>query len=652
MSSTSSRRPSGSRRLVGAVAVGACALAGVTATGGTSEAHGRGSTTDIQILSFNDFHGNLEPPVGSSARVVIDHRLDASTPPKAVDVTQDAGGVEYLATHLAQARQGHRNSLTVAAGDLIGASPLLSAAFHDEPTIESLNALGLDVSAVGNHEFDEGYKELQRMQFGGCIDDGAGANNQNSCADHTFTGARFDYLAANVKYATTPTAPAGPAGKKGGDDRHGDDHRGDDHRKAPRKGDTILPAYSIKEVGGARIGFIGMTLKDTPSIVTAAGVAGLQFTDEVQTANALVPVLRKKGVNAIVVLIHQGGSPNQQVWFDANNRPYTVNPTYDYTCAKGGSLDPTSPIIPIAKGLDPAIDMVVSGHTHQPYVCDIPDPAGQPRLVTSASSFGRLFTETNLTYDRRTKDIVRASVAGSNMVVSRDVAKDPVQTTLIARYKTLVTPIASKVLGHITADVGRTGAALNSAGESSLGDLIADAQLADPSTVTGGQTPVIAFMNPGGIRADLTFSSSTFGEAPGDVTFDEAFTVQPFNNYLVSMTLTGADIYALLTQQVTGANSGTGQRTLQVSKGFAYTMTPTGPVDGSVTMGGVPVVKTASYRVVTNNFLADGGDNFKAFTNGTGRFFGGLDIDAFARYLSTVSPYTPAAPTRIGGTVR
>ncbi len=602
------------RRLIGVIAVGACALAGVAATSGTAEAFNP-LVMDIQILSFNDFHGNLEPPSGSSGRVVVDHALNA-TKTAAVDVNRDAGGVEYLATHLKEAREGHKNTLTVAAGDIIGASPLLSAAFHDEPTIESMNLLGLDASAVGNHEFDEGYKELQRMQNGGCINDGAGANNQNSCADHYFKGANFDYLAANVKYAGTDK--------------------------------TILPPYTIKYVNGARIGFIGMTLKDTPSIVTASGVAGLQFTDEVATANALVPELRRKGVNAIIVLIHQGGTPDQQTWVGPDGKPYKVNPTYDYTCAEGGSLKPDSPIIPIAKGLDPAIDMVISGHTHQPYVCDIKDPAGQSRLVTSASSFGRLFTETDLKYDRITRDIVRASVSGSNMVVTRDVPKDAAQTTLIGQYKTLVKPIASKVLGKITTDVDRKA---NPAGETPLGDLIADAQLKDPSVVTGGQTPVIAFMNPGGIRADLVYNASSQGEAPGDVTFEEAFTVQPFNNYLVSMTLTGQNIYDLLTQQVTGANSGSGSKTLQVSQGFTYTMTPTGPVDGSVALNGTPISKTATYRVVTNNFLSDGGDNFKAFTAGTGKYFGGLDIDGFASYLPGVSPYTPGPLVRIAGTV-
>ena len=575
--------------------------------------HGRGPLMPVQLLSFNDFHGNLEPPTGSSGRNVTGHAVDPVTG-KAVDTTTDAGGVAYLATHLAQARRGHRDTLTVGAGDMIGASPLLSAAFHDEPSIEALNTLGLDVTAVGNHEFDEGYRELQRMAGGGCLPDGAGADNQNSCADHTFAGATFDYLAANVRYAGT--------------DR------------------TILPAYTVKELHGARIGFIGMTLKDTPGIVTASGVAGLEFADEVATANALVPVLKRQGVNAIVVLIHQGGTPSKQKWTDpATGRTYDTNPTYDYTCGKGGTLAAESPILPIAAHLDPAIDVVVSGHTHQPYVCDVKDPAGQDRLVTSASSFGRLFTDTELTYDRRTRDIVRSSVTGSNVQVTRTVTPDPAELSLIDLYEKLVEPIAGKVLGHVDADVTR---APNAAGESALGDLIADAQLADPSVVTAGQQPVIAFMNPGGIRADLPYAASAHGEAAGDITYDEAFTVQPFNNYLVSLSLTGAQVTQLLGEQVTGANAGaSNNKVLQVSRGFAYRLGADGPVPGSVTLDGKPLVDTATYRVVTNNFLADGGDGFPTFRAGTGKYVGGLDIDAFARYLPTVSPYAPPAPTRI-----
>lgn len=599
---------------VAAVALAAAAVATPVATSGSASAKPGKHLVDVQLLSFNDFHGNLEAPSGSSGRLVTGHHIDPATG-KPVDDTVDVGGVEYLASHLAEARKGHDRSLTVAAGDLIGASPLLSAAFHDEPSIEALNKLGLDVTAVGNHEFDEGYTELQRIADGGCIDDGDGEDNQNSCAAHEYEGADFDILASNVIEDAS--------------------------------GKTILPSYAIKEIDGVKIGFIGMTLEGTPDIVTAEGVKGLTFKDEVETANALVPKLKKKGVKAIVTLIHEGANLPKEKWTDpATGTVYDVNARYDYTCEGGGELVAGSPIVPIAQNLDPEIDMLVTGHTHNPYVCDVPDPDGKSRLVTSASSFGRLYTETNLKYDLKKRDIVRSSVNGSNLLVTRDVAKASEQTTLINTYKELVTPIASRVLGSISGDVTRT---TNASGESALGDLIADAQLADQSTVVNGQAPVIAFMNPGGIRADLTAANSPYGEAVGEVTYDEAFTVQPFNNYLVSLTMTGQDIYDLLTQQVTGANAAS-HKILQVSKGFSYQISPSGPVDGSVTLNGQPIDKAASYRVVTNNFLQGGGDAFAAFTKGTDPYYGGLDIDAFAAYLEANSPYTPGSLDRITGT--
>jgi 5'-nucleotidase len=603
------------RRVTGVLAAVLAAGTGVVMTGGISQADQHGRRMNIQVLSFNDFHGNLEPPAGSSGRVVTDHALSTTAGvTTAVNVNTDAGGVEYLATHLRDARKGNANTITVAAGDIVGASPLLSAAFHDEPTIEAMNKLGLEATAVGNHEFDEGYLELQRLQRGGCLPDGAGLNNQNSCAAGRFKGAKFQFLAANVKYAGTNK--------------------------------TILPSYWVKKMNGAKVGFIGMTLKETPNIVTKAGVTGLDFTDEVATANALVPVLERQGVKAIVVLIHQGGAPAMQAWKGPDGKTYNVGATYNYACGKGGTLDPSSPILPIAANLSPQIDMIISGHTHQPYVCNVPDPKGQQRLVTSASSFGRLFTETNLTYDRHTNDIVRASVKGSNLVVTRDVPKAADETKLVDTYTTLIAPIAGKVLGKITKDVT---AAQNPAGESTLGDLIADAQVNDPSVISGVK-PVVAFMNPGGIRADLTYASSAKGEGDGVVTYEEAFTVQPFNNYLVSMDMTGAQISALLQQQWSGVNTVT-PKVLQISQGLSYAWHPGVAgrelVAGSLTIGGQPVVDTATYRIVTNNFLSDGGDGFPAFVGAGNKVFGGLDIDGFAAYLPTVSPYTPAALGRI-----
>lgn len=579
------------RRLAGVVVAGVCAAAALVAPiaaqaePGKSKGNPQGPLLDIQILSFNDFHGNLEAPSGSSGRVTN------PTPPGG---TTDAGGAAYLATHLQQAREGHRNTITVAAGDLVGASPLISALFHDEPSIKSLNALGLDISAVGNHEFDEGYEELLRLQNGGCIDDGDGAFNQNSCPDgEDFEGADFQYTAANVVETAT--------------------------------GKTVLPPYAIANRNGARIAFIGMTLEGTPSIVTAAGIRGLEFKDEVETANALVPELTRKGVKAIVVLVHEGG--------------YPATSEYNYTCDADKAI--SGPIVKIAEDLDPEIDMVISGHTHMPYVCNIPDPDGKDRLVTSASSFGRLYTETNVKYDRRTQDIVRGSVAGSNLIVTRDVTPNAFQTALIEKYRAYAAPITSRIIGSIAANVTRAPSA---SGESQLGDLIADAQRNDPSVVMAGRVPDVAFMNPGGIRGDLIYDNQPSDEQPGEVTFGEAFTVQPFNNYVVSMDLTGAQIKALLNEQWSGPNAGS-PRILQVSEGFAYTYS--GTTLGTVTLNGSPLVDSTVYRVVSNSFLADGGDNFGTFKLATNKYFGGMDIDAFAAYLEDHSPYTPGPLTRI-----
>lgn len=574
------------------------------------EKPGKDKLVDLQILGFNDFHGNLEGPTGSSGRVVVDHRLDPTTG-KPVDVTVDAGGAAYLATHLKTLREGQTRTITAAMGDQVGASPLLSAAFHDEPTIEAMNLMGVGVGTIGNHEFDEGYREMLRLIKGGCLDDGDGKDNQNSCAAGEFAGASYPMVAANVFYTGTNR--------------------------------TVLPAYTIKEVGGVKVGFVGAVLKDTPNIVTQAGVAGLEFRDEVSTMNAAARDLQRKGVKAIVAMVHQGGSLKQQQWKAPDGKTYPVNPAYDAVCGKGGELDPNSDILPIARTLSPKIDLVMTGHTHQSYVCDVPDPDGRPRYVTSALSFGRLVTDARMKYDTKSRDIVRSSVRVDNRIVTRTVTPDPAVSSLIAKYKELVKPIASTVLGRITTDVTRTQ---NPAGESALGDLIADAQLADPSVVSNGVKPVVAFMNPGGIRTDLTYKASG-AEGDGVVTYEEAFQVQPFNNYLVSMDMTGAQIHTLLGQQFTGTNASF-PKVLQVSKGFRYERTAAGAIS-NVTIGGQPVANDASqtYRVVTNNFLSDGGDGFPVFKEATGKLIGGLDIDGFAAYLAASSPYTPGPLDRI-----
>jgi 2',3'-cyclic-nucleotide 2'-phosphodiesterase (5'-nucleotidase family) len=622
MSASSGRRAAAVLAAVAATAFAAQTAPGPTAAASPATPRGDGPwrTTQVQLLSFNDFHGNLEPPSGSSGRLTTGYTetRDATGAYVAIPTTVDAGGAEYLATHLAAARRGHRDTATVAAGDLIGASPLLSAAFHDEPTVEALNALRLDATAVGNHEFDEGYRELQRIDRGGCLRDGDGQNNQNSCAAGRYRGAAFPMLAANVRYTG--------------------------------RAKTILPPYWVKRFpSGAKIAFIGMTLEGTPSIVSQAGIKGLTFDDEATTANLLVPKLKREGVKAIVVLLHQGGTPATTTYTGANGA-YPVVPPFDATCStqtrdgvKGAELAGDSPVLDITRKLDPQIDMVISGHTHQPYVCSQPDSTGRPRLITSASAFGRLYTDTELTYNLTTGDIVRSSVRGTNMVVSRDVAKDPAQTAVIQRYQPLVAPIANRVIGKVSGGTLARPSATDV--ETPLGRLIADAQLADPSAVSGGQQNQIAFMNPGGIRADLVPSPA------GDITYGSAFSVQPFSNTVVSMTMTGQQIYDLLEQQFSGANE-SAPKVLQVSKGFTYSYSASAApgakvVDGSAQLGGVAVDKSASYRVVANSFLAGGGDNFAAFAQSTGQYVGGLDIDGLATYLGANSPYSPVAEDRI-----
>ncbi|MER8236399.1 bifunctional metallophosphatase/5'-nucleotidase [Streptomyces sp. NPDC094049] len=540
---------------------------------------GWGRMVDVQLLSFNDLHGTLEPPAGSSGQVT--RTKEDGTTEKI-----DAGGVEYLATHLREARQGNRYSVTAAAGDLIGGSPLLSGLFHDEPTIGALNKLDLDVTSVGNHEFDEGAVELARMQNGGCHPT-AGCFVKGK----KFKGADFPYLAANVTKEKT--------------------------------GKPLLDPYFIWEKNGVRIGFIGVTLEGTPNIVTAEGVKGLKFGDEVETINKYTKILERKGVKSIVALVHEGGAP--------------ASASYNYNCDSPGPGDGISgPITEIAKNVSPQVDALVTGHTHQAYVCTVPDPAGKPRLVTSASSFGKLYTDTTLTYDRATKDIVRTAVASANHVVSRDVPKATDLTKLITDWQTLAAPVANRPQGYIAADINGRG---STAYEKPLGDLIADAQLEGlaPADKGGAQ---IALMNPGGIRADLVHKASG-AEGDGVVTYGESFTVQPFTNMMNVVDLTGANLINALKQQVSGSNLNS-VKILQISKGLTYTldMTKTGAdrvVDGTVRLNGEAIDPSKTYRVAMNEFLAGGGDGFAALATGTNKLVGASDLDVFNAYLATKS---------------
>ncbi|WP_405584828.1 bifunctional metallophosphatase/5'-nucleotidase [Streptomyces sp. NBC_01092] len=570
----------------------AAALPATASAGESSQKHGGGDHfsryQDVQLLSFNDLHGNLEPPAGSSGRVT-ELQADGTTK------TIDAGGVEYLATHLRQAREGNKYSITAAGGDMVGASPLISGLFHDEPTIDALNKLDLDVTSVGNHEFDEGPKELARLQNGGC-------HPTAGCyTDKEFEGADFPYLAANVLDEKT--------------------------------GKPILKPYWVWKKRDVKVGFIGVTLEDTPGVVSAEGVKGLKFKDEVETINKYAKVLQRQGVKSIVALIHEGGLP--------------ASGAYNYNCDSPGAGDGISgPIADIAKNITPSVDALVTGHTHAAYVCTIPDPSGKPRMVTSAASFGRLYTDTTLTYDRFTGDIARTAVKSANHVVTRDVAKAPDMTSLISQWNTLAAPIGNRAIGHISADIPSSGT------ESPLGDLIADAQLAygkelDPEAD-------LALMNPGGIRAPLTFAAKG-AEGDGVVTYAEGFTVQPFSNTVNLQDLTGAQLVQVLKEQVSGTNAAS-PKILQISSGLTYTLdlTKSGAdrvVTDSIKLNGAAINPTATYRVAMNNFLAGGGDGFPTLGQGTNDLVGTDDLTVLEKFLtansSATNPITPPKADRI-----
>jgi 5'-nucleotidase len=521
---------------------------------------------ELRILAINDFHGNLRPPPGG-IRI-------ADPADRTKKIVVNAGGSERMATLVDQLRDGHKNTIFVAAGDLIGASPFLSAMFHDEPTIESMSMMGLALSAVGNHEFDEGKDELLRMQNGGC-------HPVDTCqGPHPFTGAKFRYLAASTIDKSS--------------------------------GKTVFPAYEIRTFDGIPVAFIGLTLKATPDIISPQSAAGLEFRDEVETVNALVPELKARGVEAIVVLIHQGGMPTG----DYNECPAIAGP-----------------IVDIVKKFDHAVDVVISGHTHQAYICEI-----DGRLVTSGDKYGTLVTAIDLELDPVTRDVISAR-ADNSIVRVPDLARDPDQTALLEAYDRVAAPIANRPAGSVTETLSRVP---NNAGESPLGDIIADAQLAATSAVASGGA-VIAFTNPGGVRTDIARKDN------GAVTFADLFASQPFRNQLVTLTLSGKQIKDMLEQQWLDPKR---PRILQVSKGFSYAW-DNSKGDGErviaerMSLNGQPVDLAASYRVTVNNYLAVGGDGFTVLRDGTLLQTGSYDSDALHAYFTANSPVGPTAGGRI-----
>lgn len=530
----------------------------------------------VQILSFNDFHGHLEPPAGNDARMRTTE--DPSQ--------QDLGGSEYLSTTLSMLRQKARYSITASAGDLIGGSPLLSGMFHDEPTIESMEALKLDVSSVGNHEFDEGLTELLRMQYGGC-------HPEEGCyfPDDAYDGASFPWLAANVSYS--------------------------------RSEKSILPQTWVKRIAGVDIGFIGMTLSGTPSLVSQGGIQGLRFEDEVKAANRAVKDLGRKKVRAIVLLIHEGGL---QTGF--------------YNGCDGIS----GPIAELAQKLPAEIDLIISGHTHGAYVCKLPDPRGRLRQVTSASAFGRAVTETWLTLDPLTRDVIRARTTSRNVMVRRSVDRDPAQTAVIDKWMPLYQDKAYEEIGFITADI--TGSAGRDT-PSSLANLVADSMLA--VTAQAPHYAEIAFINQGGIRANLTWLPASGDQKAGRLSYADLYKVLPFGNTIVTVTLTGEEIRQALEQQYDPSRSRP-QLILGVSSGFSFdynSKAEQGSRIQNVMLHGAPLDSARTYQVTLGDYLAAGGDSWTAFKGGRDPVGAGIDLNALKQYIRDNSPLSPPPVDRI-----
>ncbi|MFE3227060.1 bifunctional metallophosphatase/5'-nucleotidase [Nocardia sp. NPDC059228] len=508
----------------------------------------RAQPGEVHLFGINDLHGNLQPPDGANGKVG----------------TYIAGGATYLAAHLARLKAAYPDSAILSAGDNIGASPLVSSLFHDEPTIDFLNSVGVAASAVGNHEFDHGVAELRRLQEGGCAADGC-------TPGQPFTGAKFPYLAANVTDGNGQLPPG-------------------------------LKAWTMLELGGHKIGVIGVVTTDTEHIVTPEGIRGYRFGDEADAIGKYVPEMESAGAETVVALLHDGGA--QQ----------THGGPVDYNGCAGISRD----VQALAHRTDAAVSVLLTAHSHQAYNCTL-----DGKVVTQAASFGRLVTDVTLRFHDG-----KVEAKAVNRVVTRDVTPAPAAVQLVDYFAGQAKPLADRVIGQATAPVPAEPAP---AGDSPLGDIIADAMLDAMTTVQA----VAAFMNPGGVRAGLT---------GGNITYEQAYTVQPFGNQVVAVALTGQQILNLLEQQWDNVSK---PGVLSVA-GITYTYSDSAPkghkvVDGSVRVAGQPLNPVAVYRVSTNNFLAAGGDGFTVFQQSRETLVGPIDLDALETYLRGRGAVTPPA---------
>jgi 5'-nucleotidase len=573
------------------------------ALGGCAAPRSAPAPFDINLAAINDLHGFLE------AQNFTYTSVTDKTPH-----TVRAGGIETLSRALQSWRAQDPELLLVGAGDLVGASPPLSQMWADEPTIDALNLLGLRASTVGNHEFDAGKIELLRKQSGGCVT----PLSAKACQfEPGFKGAQFSYLAANVIDDAT--------------------------------GKTLFPAYRIEQAHGVKIAFIGAVLQGTANVVRPSGVAGLHFGDEAEAINRTLPELKAQGVTVFVVLIHEGGTTRE--YFDEANCSHL-----------------NGPIVDIVKHLDPAIRLVISGHSHQGYLCNV-----DGRTVTQAQTAGHMLSRIALRIDPATQTVgavhaenvlmlADSPVAGAASQAAPQAASQAASTSVAQAAAQVapqaeITALLAKVRQRSTAVLNRPIARLalpvvtrkqNRAGESALGDLLTDAQLA-ASKKLGAQ---IVFLNHSTMRSDL------YANADGVSTYSQSATVVPFGNNMVVMNLTGAEIVAVLEQQKWKIEEHDDAMMLEVSDGFSYRWDARRAdgarvVPGSVTLHGVPLQAGASYRVAVNSFIAEGGDHYSVFKAGRERVDSDVsDIGSLTDYLiARDKAGTPAGAAEPAGRV-
>jgi 5'-nucleotidase len=530
-----------------------------------------GQSVEVQVLQFSDFHGHLQP---------IDRVVNRQ-------VVGTYGGAAYLAGLINELTAGFKGeTLTVSSGDSIGGSAFYSGLFQDESTIEILNAMGLDASAVGNHEFDEGVDELFRMVEGG------NHPELGQFGDVPYAGTDFPYLAANVVWEGTD--------------------------------DPILPPYTIQKVRGVKVGFIGVVTDDTPFLVSPGGIADVEFVDEAVAMNRYAAELQAQGVQAIVGLVHEGGK---------DGGAYSNVITAEDVNAGCGTL--SGPVLDINAETSSAVDVLLTGHTHNGFACELTDPSGQPRAVVGPGDWGRVLSQTTFQVDRGTKDVVRDSVSATNHVVdTATVTPDAEVAAIVAKWVALGDVLGQQVVGQTSEPITGDASTTDRDVETEMGNLVADSILWGTKD-NGAQ---IAFMNIGGVRASLD---------QGDVTYREAYNVLPFNNLLVTITMTGAQIEAVLEQQYVATRSRP-TLALGVSDGFTYDWDGVTKSVTNMQLDGVAIDPLASYRVSTLSFLQEGGDGFTAFTAGTELTGGPEDLANFVAYLQDQSPVS-APEDRVSG---